>query len=214
MSFTARRFTFGDDFRGVPQDKDAERQAAERAAQEEAQRQAFANGVEEGRRQAAAETERRLAEALERLGAEASVGFRQTDALLASSETQAMQFFAELARRLAGSALAEQPLTSVADAALAAFRHLQGVPHLVARVPAPLVEGTETLLRQMARENGFEGRIIVIGDDHLGPGDVRLDWAEGGVVRDRAAFEQAISGALAAFTARPADTSYDESAVA
>ena len=193
-----RRFLFGEDFRGPTPEETLEREAAERAAQEEAVRQAFAQGVQDGLRQGAAESERRLAEAMERLSAEASRRFADLDSSIESVESEALAYFEALARRLAGSALAGQPLSAVADAAREAFRHLRGVPHLVARVSNVLIDDTEGLLRRMSREHGFEGRIIVIGDEELGPGDVRLEWAEGGVARDRASFERAIESAVAA----------------
>lgn len=201
---SARKFLFGDDFRGPSREEAAEREAADQAAREAAIRRAFEDGVQEGRRQAAAETERRLAVAVERLAAEASASFAAADRAAAQVETEALAYFETLARRLAGSALAAQPLAAVTDAAAAAFGHLRGVPHLVARVPTLLVDATEDVLRRTARDNGFEGRIIVIGDDELGPGDVRLEWAEGGVARHQASFENAIGTALAAATA-PSD---------
>jgi len=194
----ARRFLFGEDFRGPTPEETVEREAADRAAGEEAVRQAFASGVQEGLRQASAETERRLAVATERLAAEASLRFSALDAAVDAIEAEALAYFDALARRLAGSALAGQPLAAVADAGREAFRHLRGVPHLVARVGTPLIDETEALLRRMSREHGFEGRIIVIGDEELGPGDVRLEWAEGGVARDSASFERAIDSAVAA----------------
>ena len=194
----ARRFLFGEDFRGPTPEETIEREAAERAAQEEAVRQAFASGVQEGLRQGAAESERRLAEAMERLAAEASRRFAALDSTIEAVEAEALTYFDVLARRLAGSALAGQPLAAVADAGREAFRHLRGVPHLVARVSTLLIDESENLLRRMSREHGFEGRIIVIGDEELGPGDVRLEWAEGGVARDRASFERAIESAVAA----------------
>ncbi len=194
----ARKFLFGEDFRGPTPDEEALRAAAERAAQEAARQQAFANGVQEGRRQAAAETERRLAESMERLCAEASARFATLDTAIVQVEDAALAYFDALARRIAGSALGRQPLAAVADAAREAFQHLRGVPHLVARVGTALVEDVETLLKRSGREHGFEGRIIVIGDEDLGPGDVRIEWADGGVARDRASFERALAAAVAA----------------
>jgi flagellar assembly protein FliH len=194
----ARKFLFGEDFRGPTAEEEALRAAAERAAQEAARQQAFATGVAEGRRQAAAETERRLAEVMERLSAESSVRFAALDTAVGRVEDEALAYFDALARRLAGSALARQPLAAVADAAREAFQHLRGVPHLVARVGTALVEDVETLLKRSGREHGFEGRIIVIGDEELGPGDVRIEWADGGVARDRASFERALEAAVAA----------------
>ncbi|NNM73530.1 flagellar assembly protein FliH [Enterovirga aerilata] len=206
---TARKFLFGDDLRGPSAEEVAAREAADRAARDEALRRAFADGVEEGRRQAAAETERRLALAMERLAAEASARFAALDIAVTHIEDEALAYFEALARKLAGSALAAQPLAAVADAGAAAFRHLRGVPHLVARVGAPLVEDAEAMLRRIGREHGFEGRIIVIGDEDFGPGDVRLEWADGGVARDRAAFDRAIDAALAAASAAPADQRHE-----
>ena len=194
----SRKFLFGQDFREPGPEEVAAREAADRAALEDAAAQAFARGVQDGIRQAQAEAERRLALAAERIAAEASARFGQLDGMVARVETDALAFFDTLARRLAGSALAAQPLAAVADAAAAAFPHLRGVPHLVARIDPALVEDVDELLRRLGREHGFEGRIIVIGDEDLGPGDVRLDWAEGGVASDRAVFERTVAGVLAA----------------
>lgn len=194
----SRKFLFGHDFREPGPEENAQRAAADRAALDEAAREAFASGVQDGIRQARAEAEHRLAAAAERLAAEASARFAELDAAVARVEADALAFFEAAARRLAGSALAAQPLAAVADAAAAAFPHLRGVPHLVARLDAAFVDDADELLRRVAREHGFEGRIIVIGDEDLGPGDIRLDWAEGGVASDRAAFERAVAGAVAA----------------
>jgi flagellar assembly protein FliH len=199
----ARKFLFGEDFRGPTAEEEALRAAADRAAQEAARQQAFTTGVAEGRRQAAVETERRLAEVMERLSAESSARFAALDTAISHVEDEALAYFDALARRLAGSALAREPLAAVADAAREAFQHLRGVPHLVARVGTALVEDVETLLKRSGREHGFEGRIIVIGDEELGPGDVRLEWADGGVARDRASFERALEAAITASAGGP-----------
>jgi flagellar assembly protein FliH len=196
-AMATRKFLFGEDFRGSQQEL-SEAAAAERAAQEAAVRQAFENGVAEGRRQAAADAQRRLADALERLGGQAAVRFGEVDRVVAAIESEALAYFETLARKLARQAIAAAPLAAVGEAAEAAFRHLRGVPHLAARVSTDLVEETDALMRRLAREQGFEGRIIVLGDEELAPGDVRLDWAEGGVTTSRDSFEQAIERALEA----------------
>ncbi|MGA0594211.1 flagellar assembly protein FliH [Enterovirga sp. CN4-39] len=193
---TARKFLFGEDFRGPTPEEVAEREAAGRAAHEEALRRAYADGVQEGLRQGAAESARILAQAMNRLSTEAAARFSQLDGMLGEVEVEALAYFEALARRLAGSALEAQPLAAVADAGREAFRHLRGVPHLVARVPTAQVAEVDELLRALGREHGFEGRIIVIGEEELGPGDVRLEWADGGVSRDRASFERAVASAV------------------
>ena len=192
----ARKFLFGEDFR-QPR-PEPERAGAEAAAVEAALAGAYERGLQAGRREAEAETGRRLADAVERLGAEANALLARADSAAEAAEAACLGYFDKLARRLAGSALREAPLAAVADAAAATFRHLRGVPHLAVRVDAALVDEAETVLRTLAREHGFEGRIIVMGEDDMRPGDVRLDWADGGLVLDRDAIETAVDTALAA----------------
>ena len=194
---SARKFLFGDDFRG-PRAEPASERAGTGPAAEEALRHAFESGVQAGRRQAEDETSRRTTEALERLAAEVPSLVARTDLSMASVESDALHFFDRLARKLAGSALIDKPLAAVADAAIATFRHLRGVPHLAVRVDPARVEACEALLRGLAREHGFEGRLIVIGDEGLSDGDARLDWADGGLVRDRAAFASAVEDVIEA----------------
>lgn len=196
----ARRFLFGEDFRNpAPPQPAAEGVglAAHQAALDAAGREAFARGVAAGRREAEAETARRLAESSERLGPALAAVLAAADARAEIVEDEAIAFFRALALKLAGSALAAQPLAAVADAAREAFRHLRGVPHLAARVDETLVDDVDTLLRRLAREGGYEGRIIVLPDPEIAPGDARLDWADGGVVRERRALDDAAAAVLA-----------------
>lgn len=195
----ADRFTFGEDFRGRP--ADGPEREARQAADQAALQDAYARGVTEGRQQADADASRRVGEALDRIAADAGASLRRIDAATAEIEDEGLAFFETLARRLAGSAVAEQPLATIAEAARATFRHLRGVPHLVVRVNESLIDPVEPLLRKLAHEHGFDGRIIVLGSDEIAPGDARLEWADGGVVRDARALDEAVSAALA-----PADT--------
>ncbi|TXN60983.1 flagellar assembly protein FliH [Methylobacterium sp. WL18] len=85
---------------------------------------------------------------------------------------------------------------SMGEAARAALQHLRGVPHLVVRVHDGLVEEAETLVKRLARERGYEGRLVVLGDPDMHAGDARIEWADGGIVRERARIEAAVADAL------------------
>lgn len=195
-----QRFSFGDDLGRPAQERRAAAQKTgteHRAALDAAERDAFARGVAAGRQDAATETERRMADAAERIASGVSIALDDVDRRAGAIETEALAFFDLLARKLAGRAIAAQPLAAIEDAAGEAFRHLRGVPHLAVRVHESLVEPVDVSLRGMARERGFEGRIIVIGSDDLAPGDATIDWADGGVLADRAALERAVDAVLA-----------------
>ncbi|HEY8565848.1 MAG TPA: flagellar assembly protein FliH [Beijerinckiaceae bacterium] len=187
----ASRFLFERDFRSPQGDA---KSAADAAAAEE---RGYRRGLAEGRAQAEAEAQAALIDATQRLATAAATLLAQADADAAAREEEAIAFAAALARKLAGAALKEEPLAALRDAAEAAFEHLRGVPHLVARVNDLLVDDVDRLLRQLARERGFEGRVVVLGEPEIGPGEACLEWADGGVARDRTRVETAAQAVVA-----------------
>ena len=186
-------FLFDTDFRRPQPSAEAAR-AAEEAAQ--AEQSGFARGVQEGRLQAEAQAQARLADAMTRLALSAAGLLASADAQAAEREAQAVELAMLIARKVAGDALDAQPLAGIGEAARTALQHLRGVPHLVVRVHDTLVEEAETLVKRLARERGFEGRLVVLGDPDTLPGDARIEWADGGVVRERARIEAAVAEAL------------------
>ncbi len=187
------RFLFDNDF-GKPRSAVAEAEAAVGAAEAEAR--GYARGLAQGRAEADSQMQARLADAMNRLALAAAGLLSQVDEADAAREAQALDFAMTLARRIAGDALDAQPLAAIGEAARVALEHLRGVPHLAVRVNDALVEEAEALVRGLARERGYEGRLIVLGEPDMPPGDARLEWADGGIVRDRARIEAAVARAL------------------
>ncbi|WP_336489163.1 FliH/SctL family protein [Methylobacterium nigriterrae] len=190
---STKPFLFDTDFR---RPRASQGSAEATAALAEAVAQAHARGLQEGRAQAEAQVQGRLADALTRLSLAAAGLLQQSDAREAERESQALDVAVLLARRIAGEALDAQPLAAIGEAARSALQHLRGVPHLVVRVHDSLVEEAEALMKGLARERGYEGRLVVLGEPDLHPGDARIEWADGGVVRDRARIEAAVLDAL------------------
>lgn len=192
MSASRKPFLFETDFGrsgGAAAGRDA-------AALEEAEARGYARGLVEGRHDAQIQAQARLADALTRLGLSAAGLLTQSDARDAERESQALAFAVALARKIAGDALDARPLAAIGEAAQSALQHLRGVPHLVVRVHESLVDEAEALMQRLAREKGFEGRLVVLGEPDLPPGDTRIEWADGGVVRERARIEAAVLGAV------------------
>ena len=189
---TASRYLFGEDFRGPPAEE-----KKDLAAVEAAEVEGYARGLEAGRREAMLAADHRLEQALGAIAGGLGGVVSDHDAREVRIEAEAVRFFTALAEKLAGQALAAYPLATIGEAAEEAFRHLRGVPHLAVRVSASLVEQVDELTRKMARERGYEGRIIILGDEDIPPGDARIEWADGGIVRERKDIEAALSAVLA-----------------
>jgi flagellar assembly protein FliH len=164
------------------------------AAAEEA---AYRNGVAA----ADARAERRLAAACERIAAmleELSRGLGLVEARL---EAEAVEVAAAVAAKLAPELIAREPFAEIAGLTRDCFRHLIAAPHVVVRVADALYEAARTRLDEIARGHGFDGRLVVLAEQDLSPGDCRIEWADGGMVRDRAATEAAIAQAVGRYVA-------------
>lgn len=188
----AAKFLFGEDFRKPA----PEPPAISRREVEEAETRGYVRGLQDGQKQASLEVQAHLAAAMERLANTAGMMLSSVDAKAGETEALAVDFGLTLGRKLAGDALAREPLSAIAEAAAASFLHLRGVPHLVVRVNEALVEPVDQLIKQMARERGFEGRLVTLGEPDIVPGDVRLEWADGGIIRTQSQVEQAVAQAL------------------
>lgn len=61
---------------------------------------------------------------------------------------------------------------------------LMDEPRLVVRVSADLIEAVRGQVNETIAASGFDTKLVVVADPELGPGDCRVEWAEGGAERD------------------------------
>jgi flagellar assembly protein FliH len=160
--------------------------------------EAFEAGCRAGDAAARGEEAARLARAVEAL----TETLRQRAGAIARIEAaagaEAITFARVFAERLSGERLAEAPMRAIEAAARTAFEDLRGAPHMAARVAPDLVEATEALLKRLAREVGYEGRLVVLGEPDIAVGDARIEWADGGVVRDQERLRARVAEAVRA----------------
>lgn len=202
MPRAAKPFLFDQDFAGPkppaasPLSRRQEAELAKRDAE------AFAHGEAHGRAAAADEDAARMAAALVRLEDALAGELSRTEQRAAAVEADAVTLAMALADRLAGAALARFPTADIEALAAQCFAEARTAPHVVVRVGEALVEAVQDRLGAIAAERGFAGRLVVLGDPDMPAGDARLEWADGGVVRERAAIAAAIDRALAAHLTR------------
>ncbi len=190
----ARKFLFQRDFAAPA----GEQTPRSREALAEAEKRGREAGFAEGQARARAEADAQMQQMLTRIAEDVAALLARADEDRAAFEDEAVAFATALAEKLAGDALAHYPMDAIAQLARKSFEHLRGVPHLVVRVNEALVEKTETLMQKIARERGFEGRLVIMGEPEIDPGDARLEWADGGVVREGAKIGASVADAIRA----------------
>jgi flagellar assembly protein FliH len=162
----------------------------------EAEAGAYRKGLAEAQTQAQASFQRMSAVALERVGAELSRLHQGLEAVATGLESESVQVAVAVAKKLAPELIAREPFVEIAALARECFRHLIGAPHVVVRVNEALHATAREQIEQVARGRGFEGRLVVLGDAQIALGDCRIEWADGGINRDRAAVEATVTEAV------------------
>lgn len=167
------------------------------AAVAAAERQARAEGIEQGRRDgeaaAAARIEAALAEGLERLDerlAGLESGYAGT---LRAVEEHGSALMVALVRRLAPRLLECVGRAEAEALAADALRLAGKSPVLRLRVHPDLAEPLRARLVRQAESAGFTGTLDIVPDAALVPGAVDAAWEAGGLRHDPAAVERTVA---------------------
>jgi len=158
----------------------------------DAESQAYRTGFAAGQEQAQQEAAQRIATALAVIAD--SLG-RLDGALTAIEtrlETEAVEVAVAVAAKLGPALIAREPFAEISALATECFHHLVSTPHVAVRVGTDIYETAKEKIEEIARTRGFEGRLAVMSDDSLASGDCRIEWADGGVIRNQAATASAV----------------------
>jgi flagellar assembly protein FliH len=188
------KFLFDTDF--AAPDKARERAAtATEIAQKiaEAEARAYRAGYEAAQHEARVESDRRSALALEEIGITIRGIATRFSGIEARMETEAVDVAVAVARKLCSELIAREPLGEITALVCDCFSHMVVTPHLVVRINDQLYEAAREKIERQAAQSGFEGRLVILAEPGIATGDCRIEWADGGVVLERAAIEAKIS---------------------
>ncbi|MGL4559028.1 MAG: FliH/SctL family protein [Afipia sp.] len=188
------KFLFDLDFAAPDVAKERAATAVEVAQQiADAEARAYRAGYEAARHEAKAESDRRAALALEEIGISIRAIAGRFATIEERMETEAVDVALSVARKLCADMIAAEPLTEVMALVSDCFRHLTTTPHIVVRINDALYDAARVQIEQLAKRNGFEGKLVILAEPDIATGDCKIEWADGGVTLDRATIEAKIS---------------------
>jgi flagellar assembly protein FliH len=76
------------------------------------------------------------------------------------------------------------------------LERLRDEPRLVIRCADADLDALRERTEQSAAGGGFEGKLVLLADERLASGDVRVEWADGGAERGQAALWQEIDAVI------------------
>jgi flagellar assembly protein FliH len=158
-----------------------------------AEARAYRDGFDAAQREAKAESDRRSALALEEIGIGVKAIAGRFSGIEVRMETEAVDVAVAVARKLCSTLIAAEPLGEITELVRDCFAQLVSTPHLVVRINDSLYEAAHERIERMAKQSGFEGRLVILAEPEIETGDCRIEWADGGVALERAAIEAKIN---------------------
>jgi flagellar assembly protein FliH len=162
----------------------------------EAESKGFGDGFAAAEKEGTAVAASRQAIAFEQIGDAIDKLARGLAAIETRLLNEGIELAVAIARKLSPELVARQPLAEITALAAECFKQLATAPHVVVRVNDSLHDTATRELSEIARGRGFEGRLMVLADPEVAPGDCQIEWADGGVIRNAARTELAIRNAI------------------
>jgi flagellar assembly protein FliH len=168
-----------------------------------------ASARDEGRREGLAEGERmatvKAAQAIAKAATDLADHTAAMNAALDDNRhatlSDAVTLAGTIARKLARHLMEREPTAEIEALVAECLASLDAVPHLVIRCNAELADAIRDIAKERIATSGFSGRLVVLGEPDIRMGDARIEWSDGGIVRDSTALEAEIDERIAQYIA-------------
>ena len=191
------KYLFDQDFAPEAKSADKAMPAAELALMlAEAESKGYRDGFAAAELEGTAVATRRIAVAFEQIGDALTRLARGLATVEARLESESVELAAAIARKLAPELVMREPFVEIAALATECLKHLSAAPHVVVRVNDAVLETARARLDEIARARGFEGRLMVLAEPEIAIGDCKIEWADGGVIRNAAKTDVIIGNAI------------------
>ena len=167
----------------------------------QAREEAYAEGIVAGERNATAVAAQTLAAAAGTLATQTAEMAAALDDASADLRREAVELAGSVGRKLALHLLARFPTHELDTLIGECMQSLSGVPHLVIRCHPSIADAIRDIATAHMQTSGFSGRLVVMGDPDQRLGDGKLEWVDGGLVRDIGAVSKDIDSKISAYLA-------------
>lgn len=206
-----RKFMFDTDFDEHPSERPAraEKQPSEPAPEpepppptfseeelNEAREEAYDAGRLAGIREAEAATGRLAAQAIQVVGGRLQELGRVLHEEAEARHRDSVRVAMAVAARVLPDLAQRNALGEVEELFRTCMGYLLEEPRVTVRLHDAMAEAAGERLEEIARHAGFEGRLQIIPDTAVPPGDCKVEWSEGGAERNMARLWQEIEAVL------------------
>ena len=150
----------------------------------QARDEGHARGLIEGQNSAANQAAAALSAAAQKLADDTIRIAEESDNLQSKTLQHATELSVSVGKKLAANLIARAPLGEIEQLITECLHSLESAPHLVIRCHPELADAVEKLTKTHMQTSGFAGRLVIMGDPEILMGDARMEWVDGGLVRN------------------------------
>ena len=151
---------------------------------------ARAEGLQAGRDAAIADMtsalEQQVVNSLDKLNDQVATLFEAYTQDTEEHSRSAIAVAAVIMRKMFPSLNTENSMAEIENIILEAMQRTSGAPSLLIKVSTEIFEDIEAKVNEMAALRGRTGKITVMADIDIAPGDLQVEWDGGGILRDTA----------------------------
>ena len=159
--------------------------------------EAYARGLAAGQAEALQGIEQRIADAVQHVMDRSQRMLEDVETVRAGLENEAKRLAIATGTKIGSEMLAQMRRQEIEAIVSDALSLLSSQPHVVIRVHEDLLEGFKQRFEAIALQNGFTGKLIILGEPDFDPSDCRVEWAEGGISRDASALASQVDEIIA-----------------
>jgi len=179
----ATKYQFAEAFDGGKENRAEAKLADARAAWEEEAKAREAAAFEAGKADALNSIEQQTLALVQAMNAQLLTLAEQRSTLEKTMAEASVDLATLAATKIADILVERGPGRLVAETVLNALPLVIGEARIVVRLAEPLVDHIKSRMDEMALEAGFTGKVVLLGDERIAPGDCRIEWANGGIQR-------------------------------
>lgn len=142
---------------------------------------AMADGMLAGEQAALQRIERRVEENLQIILANLSELHSEIEEKLRVLRAEAAELSLLVAKKLAASLIARQPLAEIEELFSACASSLNAEPRIVIRADESQAGILQEKIETLSRKAGYPGKIVIIGEPDMRDAQCQIEWSDGGV---------------------------------
>lgn len=177
-----KKFDFGNSF--GEDDGIADSAGGAPSARDAKIEEAYNNGREAGLAEARASTEQQLAAAAATIAQQLEALESTRSGIEQTMSAQALQLSAAVVGKILPSLIQREAMSEIEKLISDCLARVHDEPRIVIRVPDAFLDPLKGRIDELVRASAYEGQVVLLADDGLGPTACHVEWADGGAKRD------------------------------